>query len=155
MTWRASFARMSLSMAKVVWKEHQTPFTHNLRPALCVFCRTHNALRIAPAGVSHNEALVTILERAAKLLRITLAPSTVTGCTLQLSDARWSREGRHNEYTRGELVVLLDWLVVFVGRNRQKARKHTPEARRVRASKLAHKRGGITKAVGALRSLLQ
>ena len=50
-------------------------------------------------------------------------------------------------------MVLLDWLVVFVGRSRQRAHKHTPEARRIRASKLAHKQGGSTKAAGALISL--
>ena len=42
------------------------------------------------------------------------------------------------------------WLVVFAGRSRQKAREDTPEARRVRAIKLAHQRGGITKAASAL-----
>ena len=40
--------------------------------------------------------------------------------------------------------------MVFAGRSRQKARKYTPEARRIRASKLAHQRGGITKAASAL-----
>ena len=34
--------------------------------------------------------------------------------------------------------------------SRQKAREDTPEARRIRASKLAHQRGGITKAASAL-----
>ena len=45
---------------------------------------------------------------------------------------------------------LIDWLVVSAGRSRQKAREDTPEARRIRASKLAHQRGGITKAASAL-----
>ena len=40
--------------------------------------------------------------------------------------------------------------MVFAGRNRQKLREDTPEARRIRASKLAHQRGGITKAANAL-----
>ena len=40
--------------------------------------------------------------------------------------------------------------MVFAGRSRQKAREDTPEARRIRASKLAHERGGITKAASAL-----
>ena len=40
--------------------------------------------------------------------------------------------------------------MVFAGRSRQKAREDTPEARRIRASKLAHQRGSITKAVSAL-----
>ena len=39
---------------------------------------------------------------------------------------------------------------VFEGRRRQKGREHAPEARRIRASKLAHERGGITKALSAL-----
>ena len=40
--------------------------------------------------------------------------------------------------------------MVFAGRSPQKAREETPEARRIRASKLAHQRGGITKAASAL-----
>ena len=40
--------------------------------------------------------------------------------------------------------------MVFAGRSRQKAREDTPEARRIRASKLEHQRGGITKAASAL-----
>ena len=40
--------------------------------------------------------------------------------------------------------------MVFAGRSRQKAREDTPEACRIRASKLAHQRGGITKAASAL-----
>ena len=40
--------------------------------------------------------------------------------------------------------------MVFDGRSRQKAREDTPEARRVRAGKLAHKRGSITKAANTL-----
>ena len=40
--------------------------------------------------------------------------------------------------------------MVFAGKSRQKAREDTPEARRIRASKLAHQRGGITKAASAL-----
>ena len=39
---------------------------------------------------------------------------------------------------------------MFAGRSRQKAREDTPEARRIRASKLAHDRGDIIKAAGAL-----
>ena len=59
-----------------------------------------------------------------------------------------SRERRHpaNPSPTG----LLGWLVVFAGRSRQKAREDTPEARRIRASKLAHQRGGTTKAASAL-----
>ena len=40
--------------------------------------------------------------------------------------------------------------MVFAGRSRQKAREDTPEARRIRASKLAHQRGGVTEAASAL-----
>ena len=111
-------------------------------PTHC-FCQAHNALQVAVAGGPHNEALVTNLERATKLLRITQALP-------QSSDGRCSRQGRYNEYTREELTDLIDWLVVFAGRNRQKAWEDTPEARRIRASKLAHERGGITKAARAL-----
>ena len=65
------------------------------------------------------------LERATKLLHITLA-------LLQSSDGRCSWQGRYNKYTRGELTGLIDWLVVFAGRSRQKTREDTPEARRLR-----------------------
>ena len=106
------------------------------------FCQAHNALQVALAGGPHNEALVTNLERATKLLHITPA-------LLQSSDGRCSRQGRYNEYAREELTGLIDWLVVFAGRSQQKAREDTPEARRIRASKLAHQRGGTTKAASA------
>ena len=138
-----TLARMSLSTAKAVRQEHRMPFARSLRHALRIFCQAHNALQVAPAGGPHNEALVTNLERATKLLHITPA-------LLQSSDGRCSRQGRYNEYARGELTGLIDWLVVFAGRSRQKAREDTPEARRIRASKLAHQRGGITKAASAL-----
>ena len=45
---------------------------------------------------------------------------------------------------------LIDWMVVFAGRSWQQARKDTHEVRRIQASKLAHERGGIIKAEGAL-----
>ena len=111
------------------------------------FYQAHNALQAAPAGGPHNDALVTNLERASKLLHIIPA-------LLQSWDGRCSRRGHYNEHTRGELKGLIDWLVVFAGRSRQKAREDTPEARQTRASQLAHERGGITKAVGALISPL-
>ena len=117
--------------------------TRSLRHALRICCQAHNALQVAPAGGPHNEALVTNLERATKLLHITPA-------LLQSSDGRCSRQGRYNEYARGELTGIMGWLVVFAGRSRQKAREDTPEARRIRASKLAHQRGGITKGASAL-----
>ena len=136
-------ARMSLSTAKAVRQEHRMPFARSLRHVLRIFCKAHNALHVAPAGGPHNEALVTNLGRATKFLHITPA-------LLQSSDGRCSRQGRYNEYARGELTGLIDWLVVFAGRNRQKVREDTPVARRIRASKLAHQRGGITKAANAL-----
>ena len=40
--------------------------------------------------------------------------------------------------------------MVLAGRSRQRAREHTPEARRIRASRLAHQRGDITKVASAL-----
>ena len=139
-----TLARMYLSTAKVVRQEHRMRFARSLRYALRIFCQAHNALQVAPPGGPHNEALVTNLERATKLLHITPA-------LLQSSDGRCSRQGRYNEYARGELTGLMDWLVVFAGRSRRK--EDTPEARRIRASKLAHQRGGITKDASALISL--
>ena len=119
------------------------PFARSLRHALRLFCQARNALQVAPAGGLNNEVLVTNLERTTKLLHITLA-------LLQPTDERCSRQGRYNEYTRGELVCFIDGLVVFVGRSGQKAWEDTPEARRIRTSKLAHERGGIIKAAGTL-----
>ena len=119
------------------------PFARSLRHALRMFSHVHNALQVASSGGPHNEALVTNLESATKLLHITPA-------LLQSSDGRCRRQGRYDEYTRGELTGLIDWLVVFAGDSRQKARKDTPEARRIRASKLAHERGGITKTASSL-----
>ena len=119
------------------------PFARSLRHALRTFCQTHNALQVASAGYPHNEALATNLETATKLLHITPA-------LLHSSDGRCSRQGRYNEYTRGELADHMDWLVVFAWRSRQTAREDTLEARRIRASKLAHERGGIAKAASAL-----
>ena len=139
-----ALARMSLSTAKAIRQDRRMPLARSLRHALRIFCQAHNALQIAPAGGPHDEALVTNLERASKLLHITPA-------LLQSSDGRCSRQGRYNEYARGELTGLIDWLVVFAGRSQQKAREDTPEeARRIRASKLAHQRRGITKASSAL-----
>ena len=118
------------------------PFARSLRHAPRIFCHAHNALQVAPAGGPHNEALVTNLKRATKLLPFP--------ALLQSSNGRCSQQGRYNEYTKEELPGLIDWLVVFAGRSRQKARKDIPEARRTRASKLAHEQEGITKAASAL-----
>ena len=115
-----TLARMSLSTAKAVRQDHRMPFARSLRHVLRIFCQTHNALQIAPAGGLHKEALVTNLERATKLLHITPA-------LLQSSDGRCSRQGRYNEYARGELTGLIDWLVVFACRSLQKAREDTPK----------------------------
>ena len=87
------------------------------------------------------------LERATKLLHI-------SPVVLELSDGRCSRQGRYNEYIRGELAGLIDWQTAFAGRIRQKAREDTHKARRIRSSKLAYERGGTTKAAGALISPL-
>ena len=96
-----TLARMSLSKAKAVRQEHRMPFARRLRHVLRFFRQAHNALQVAPAGGPHNEALVTNLERATKLLHITPA-------LLQSSDGRCSRQGRYNEYARGELTGLID-----------------------------------------------
>ena len=88
-----TLAMMSLSTAKAIRQEHRMPFARSLRHALRIFCQAHNALQVAPAGGPHNEALVTNLERATKLLHITPA-------LLKSSDGRCSRQGRYNEYAR-------------------------------------------------------
>ena len=134
---------MSLSTAKAVRQEHRIPFARSMRYVQRIFCQAHNALQVAPADGPHNKTLVTDLKRYTKLLHITPA-------LLQSSDGRCTRLGRYNEYTRRELGGFIDWLMVFAGRSRQKVREDTPEARQIRASKLAHERGGITKAAGAL-----
>ena len=66
-----TLTRMSLSTAKAIRQEHRMPFARCLRHALRIFCQAHNALQVVPAGGPHNEALVTNLERATKLLHIT------------------------------------------------------------------------------------
>ena len=111
-------------------------------------CSTHALSSLqcstgSPSRRSHNEALVTNLERATEFFHITPA-------LLQSSDGRCSRQGRYNEHTRGELTGLIDWLVMFAGRSRQKAQEDTPEARQIRASKLAHERRGNHQAASAL-----
>ena len=108
-----TLATMSLSTAKVVRQEHRIPFARSMRHALRIFCQAHNALQVAPSGSPNAAALATNLERATKLLHITPA-------ILQSSDGRCSRQGRYNDYARGELAGLIDWLVVFAGRGRQK-----------------------------------
>ena len=140
---RTTLASMSPPTAKAIRQEHRMPVARSLMHALRIVCQAHSALQVVPVGGPHNEALVTNLERATKLLHITPA-------LLQSSNERCSRQGRYNEYAGGELTGLIDWLVVFADRSRQKAREDTPEARRIRASKLAHQRGGITKAASAL-----
>ena len=115
-----TLARMSLSTAKAVRQEHRMPFTRSLRHALRIFCKARNALQVAPADGPHSEALVTNLERTTKLLHITPA-------LLQSSDRRCNQPGRYDEYTRGEVTGLIDWLVVFAGRSRQKAQEDTPK----------------------------
>ena len=66
---------------------------------------------------------MTNLEKATKLLHI-------TPTLLQSSDKRCSRQGHYNEYAEGNLMGLIDWLVVFAGRSRHKSPEDTPEARR-------------------------
>ena len=97
-------ARISFSTAKAVRQEHRMPSARSLRHELRIFCQAHNALQVASEGGPHNEALVTNLERATKLLHITPA-------LLQWSDGRCNRQGRYYEYTRGELADLIDWLM--------------------------------------------
>ena len=139
----AALAKMPLSTAKAVRQEHREAFARSLQHALRIFGQAYNAPQVAQADNPHTATLHKDLERATKLLHITPA-------LIQSLDGRCSRQGRYNEYARGELAGLIDWLVVFAGRSRQKAREDTPEARQLRASKLAHERGGITKAASAL-----
>ena len=142
---RITLARISLSTAKAVRQERQTSFAGSLRHAQRILCQALNALlQVALAGDLHNDALVTNPEIAIKLLH------TNRLFYSQSSDERCSRQGRYNEYTRRELVDHIDWRVVCTERGRQKAREDTPQARRIRTSKLTHERGGITKAADAL-----
>ena len=118
--------------------------TRMTRPDCAVMCNLINTHTHTHTHThTDNEALVTNLDSATKLLHITRA-------LLQSSDGSCSRQRRYNEYTLGELTGLVDWLVVFADRSRQKAREGSPEARRIRASKLVHQRGGINKTASAL-----
>ena len=103
-----TLAKIYLSTAKAVKQKRRMPFALSLRHALRIFCQAYNALQVASVGGSYNEVLVTDLERAAKLVHITLA-------LLQSPDERYSRQGRYNEYTRGEGTGVIDYLVVFAG----------------------------------------
>ena len=119
-------------------------FARSLRHALRFFCQAHNALQVAQAGGPHNETL---------LLTLRELPSFSTSPQLFYSRRMHAVVGRDaitNEYTLGELTGLIDWLVMFAGSSRRKAREDTLEARRTQASKLAHERGGITKVASAL-----
>ena len=115
------------------------PSVFRPQPEACAthFLSSSQRSTVAPADGPNN------IERATKLLHITQALP-------QSSNGRCSRQGRYNDHTRGELAGVIDWLVMFARRRRQKAREITPEARRIRASKLAHERRCITKATGAL-----
>ena len=114
---------MSLSTSKTIRQEHRMAFAPSLRHTLQLFRQAHNILQAGPANSPNTANLVTNLERATKLLHITPA-------LLQSSDGRCSRHGRYNDYAEGNLTGLIDWLVVFAGRSRHKAREDTPKARR-------------------------
>ena len=86
-----TLARMFRSMAKAVRQEHRMPFARSLRLALPIILSSSQCSTDSPVGGPHNEALVTNLERATKLLHITPA-------LLQSSDGRCSQQGRYNEY---------------------------------------------------------
>ena len=88
-----TLARMSLSTAKAVRQEHRMPFARSLRHALRIFCQAHNALQVALAGGPHNEALVTNLERATKLLHITPALLQSSDDDVAGRDATTSTQG--------------------------------------------------------------
>ena len=115
-----TLSKMSLSTATVVRQEHRMPFARRLRHTLRIFfCQAHNVLQVAPGGGPNNEALVTNLKRA----------THITPDLLQSPGRRYSRQGRYNEYTRGELAGLIYWLVIFAGRSWQKAREDAPIAK--------------------------
>ena len=103
-----ALAKMLLSMVKAVRKEHRAAFARSLQHVLHISCRAHNALQVAQADNPLTTTLHKNLERATKLLHTTLA-------LLQSSDGRCSHQERYNEYARGELTGLIDWLVVFAG----------------------------------------
>ena len=97
---------------------HTHTDTHTPQPEAYttrIFCQAYDALQVAPASDPHSEALANDLERATKLFHITQA-------LIQSSDGRCSRQGSYDEYTRGEPVGLIHWLMVFAGRSQQKAR---------------------------------
>ena len=91
-----------------------------------------------PRSDPYNEVLFPNLERA---------PSFSTLPRLFYSHRMDAAAGRDitTSTPKVELLMgLIDWLVAFAGRNRHKAREDTPKSRRIRASKLAHEREGIT-----------
>ena len=112
----------------------------SLRPQLesCTthFLSSHNALQVinTPACDSHYRTLASIE-----------LPSFLTSSWLSCIDQMEAATDRAFITCTQERVGLIDWLKVFMGRSRQNAYEYTLQARRQRASKLAHERGGIIK----------
>ena len=140
---RSALCLLSFSTAKVLRMGHRGPFARSLQHALRLFMRAHDAVSCYDS--TPPLALTRDLERAIKLLHITPA-------LLQSSDGRCSRQSRYNEYGRGELGPLIQWLLVYANCSSTRSLHDTPEARLKRATKLAHERGGITKAANILTS---
>lgn len=67
-----SLTQLSLSTSKVLRKEQRGPFAWQLRHPLHLFIEAHDAVLAASDASSPVPALVLILERATKLLHITL-----------------------------------------------------------------------------------
>lgn len=91
-----ALAQLSLSMSKALHKEYRAPFAPHQRHALRLFIQTHDAVVVPTNSSLPPPDLVLKLERAIKLLHITLA-------LLQSSDDRCSRQGRCNAFARGKL----------------------------------------------------
>ena len=109
-----TLATMSLSTSKPIRQEHRIPFARSLRDALRLIRQAHHVLQEATANSPNTANLVTNLERATKLLHITPA-------LLQSSDGHCSRQGRYNDYAKGNLTGIIDWMIVLAGRSRHKA----------------------------------
>ena len=133
--------KLSFATVKEVRPQHRNQLGHAIQHSIRLFLRAHEEL-VLQRATGHAQPGVTI-ERAIKLLHLTPA-------LLLSTDGRMSRQGRFNAFTSGDIGGLLSWLIMFSRRPGCQAREDSVGARQARATRLAHERGGITKAAMTL-----
>lgn len=104
--------------------------------------QAHNAPQVVPGRRPNTANLVPNLEIVTKLLHF--APAL-----LHSSGGHCSRKGCYTLLSRRDPVGLIDRLILFVGRRRQKPLEDLLEIRRWRASRPVYKREAMTKDASA------